>query len=94
MIQLATDTPFAKFSFTPAQELQARLLSPETVASFKHMATEFAEILMLTKFSTVPTERDSQMLDFVYRQAQYELLQYLVNESSGAMATLQASDPL
>jgi hypothetical protein len=81
-----------KYILTPSEIMQAKLLGPETQAYLEHVATEIAETLLTTKFSHEPTEREGQIMQFVYLQAKREMLIELLSDCSATFNQLANLD--
>jgi len=72
--------------------MRGKMLSVETMAYFKHAATEIAESMLATKFSPNLEDREAQIQEFVFRQAQYEFLLTALSDSGDVYNALKASE--
>ena len=71
---------FTTFALSQQEEALAVLLSPETRASLESQATGIAQQLVTMKFGISSEERESQILHFVYLQAQRDMLLELLGK--------------
>ena len=81
-----------KYQLTPQQEVQAKLLGPETLAYYEHQATLIAEQLIATRFSGDPVIREEQIMQFVFLQSKRETLLELLTDTQAEFERLASAD--
>lgn len=92
MIKKDPQNQLNKYVLTEVDITQAKLLSPEQAAYYEHVATEIAETLLTTKFSHEPTEREGQVMQFVYLQAKRETYLEILEDSVNTYQRLASNE--
>lgn len=87
-----TTIGFNKYELTEAEEIQAKLLSPETAAYVETMAAILADQLLAMRFSHDPVTREADLMQFVFLQGKRETLLELLGDSKAEFERLANND--